>query len=212
MMKRSDITLKPTPVLLALALTVSFSACVDPLDIVTPRRQWEVNLDSLVSAEPFFRAPGDSIQAVVAGVEVSFATEVQRPTFHNGIYRQAQYVTIQASKQSLSGRDYEIISLRLDAVRDTGTYAINGAYSAPKILDSLGEPTYAAQYERRIAGGFPETYRTGRARTGGTIRVARIDSSQQVMVGTFTFTALDEEHDNSIAIARGAFRVQLRSR
>src|SRR5688500_9751847 len=119
------------PVLLALALTVLLSACIEPLDIVTPRRQWEVNLDSLVATGPFFNAPGDSILAVVDGSSVTFATEVQR-SFHNGVRRGAHYVTVKASRHSLKNRDYDAVYLRLAAVRDTGVYAFNGPYSQPK--------------------------------------------------------------------------------
>jgi hypothetical protein len=205
--------LRATPALAALASLVLLSGCVDPIDgYNTNRRQWEVNLDSLVATEPFVRGPGDSLLARVAGEDVVFATEVQRPSFHNGIYRDAYYVTVQASRQSLSGRDYEIISLRLDAIRDTGDYQINGTYSAPKDLDSLAEPTYAAQYERRTSGGFPETYRTIEARPENHVRVARIDEANGVMVGTFAFTGYSAERDTTISIVRGAFRLQIPKR
>ena len=198
----------PTSVLRALASAVLFSACVDPLDLVTPRRSWEVNLDSLVATEPFVRGRGDSIFARVGATDIAFATEIRRPTFHNGVYRGAHYVTIQASRQSLSRPDYDIISLRLDAIRDTGPYAINGAYSAPKYLDSMAAPTYAARYERKL-GDFPEKFETGDPqRPNGSVRVARIDEQLGVMVGTFAFTAYSD--DAEITITRGAFRVQLR--
>lgn len=200
----------PARVLFALVSAIVISGCVDPLDIVTPRRTWEVNLDSLVATEPFVRGPGDSIFARVGTEDVVFATEIKRPTFHNGKYRGAHYVTIQASRQSLSAPDYDIISLRLDAVRDTGTFTINGAYSAPKYLDSMASPTYAARYERK-RGGFPEVYETGGpTHPNGSLRVARIDETLGVMVGTFSFTAYSDE--SQITISRGAFRIQLERR
>src|SRR5687767_7794746 len=106
-----------TKLLCVLGLASAVTACVDPLDLVTPRRSWEVNLDSLVATEPFVRGPGDSIFARVGTTDIVFATEIRRPTFHNGVYRNAHYVTIQASRQSLDRPDYDIISLRLDAIR-----------------------------------------------------------------------------------------------
>jgi hypothetical protein len=200
----------PTSVLAALASAALFSACINPLDVDTPRRQWVINIDSIAASDAFSKAPGDSMRAVVAGEEIEFATEVQRPTFHNGRFRNAEYVTVQASRQSLNGRDYEILSLRLDAVRDTGSFIINGAYSAPKNLDSLAPPTYAVQYERRLGGGFPETYRTGVEGSSGVIRVVRIDDDRGVMTGTFSFVAYSAERDTTISVGSGTFRVQLR--
>jgi hypothetical protein len=193
---------------MALAFAVVLSACVDPLGIDTPKRQWEVNLDSIVTSDPFIRAPGDSLRAIVDDEAIVFATEVLRPTFHNGVFRNAHYVTVQASRQSLNSPDYDILSLRLDAVTDTGSYAFNGSYSAPKAVDSMGTPVYAAQYERR-SGGFPETYRTGVPRSGGHVRVAKIDLERGVMVGSFTLTAYCAERDTTVTIQQGTFRVQL---
>lgn len=200
------------PVLTALALAFLLAACVDPLDITTPRRLTEVNLDSLVTTEPFIRAPGDSLRAIVGDEPVIFASEVLRPTFHNGVFRNAHYVTVQASRQSLNSPDYEILSLRLDAIGDTGTYELNGAYSAPKAVDSLSSPIYAAQYERRRGGSFPETYRSGDARSKGFVRVARIDDERHVMVGSFSFTAYSAELDTIVAVHQGTFRIQLAKR
>jgi hypothetical protein len=202
----------PTSALTALASAVLFSACVDPLDINTPRRQWEINVDSIVTSDPFIKGPGDSIFASVGGEPIVFKTVVERPSYHNGLYRNAHYVTIQASHLSLVSRDYDIISLRLDAVRDTGVYTINGSYSAPKELDSLADPVYAAQVDRRRGGGFPETYRTGMRPAGGSIAVRAIDEVKGVMVGTFAFTAYSAERDTMITIAGGGFRFQIDKR
>ncbi|MBC8144767.1 MAG: hypothetical protein H7X80_04220 [bacterium] len=199
-----------TPVLIALALSVVLTACVDPIEIITPRREWIVNLDSLVGTDHFVRGPGDSIQAVVDGSDITFATEVQR-SFHNGVYRNAHYVTVKASRQSLKNSDYDAMYLRLDAIRDTGVYEFNGLYSQPKDVDSLANPTYGALYERRH-GDFTESYGTGHPNTGGTVHVARIDTMLGVMVGTFSFTGYDVVNVKYAPIARGAFRVQLQSR
>lgn len=208
MTRRILIPIRSTPALAALVLVVLLGGCVDPLGIDTPRRQFEVNLDSIVTSEPFIRGSGDSLRAIVGSEPIVFATEVLRPTFHNGVFRNAHYVTVQASRQSLNSPDYDILSLRLDAITDTGTYTINGSYSAPKTVDSFGTPIYAAQYERR-AGGFPETYRTGVPRSEGRLRVARIDTALNVMVGSFTLTAYCAELDTTMTIQQGTFRVQL---
>ena len=209
MVKRSFGSSMSALVLLALVSALSAGNCVDPLSIETPRKQWVVNLDSLVTTEPFIRGPGDSLHAVIAGESIPFANEVQRP-FHNGVVGSAHYVTVQASRQSLDGRAYEVLSLRLDAIRDTGTYRINSAYSAPKTIDSFATPVYAAQFERRRVGGYPEAFRTGTSKAGGSIRVVRIDEETGVMVGNFALTAYCAEIDSTIDIALGVFRLQLR--
>ena len=193
-------------------LLAGAGACTNPIDIDTPRRLTQVNIDSLVTSPDFIRAPGDSIFARIAGHPIVFATEVQRPVFHNARLNSGYYLTVQATRYGLYGRDYELMSIRLDAIRDTGTYKVNAPYSAPKQIDSLGTPKYGASYERRVDGGFPEAFRTGDPRFGGTIRVLRIDEEHGVLVGTFSFTGHSAERDETVIVDQGAFRLRLRGR
>ena len=191
----------------ALLAQVLQYGCSSPLDVNTARRETTVNLDSLILSPSFLDGTGDSLFARINNDRVIFATEVQRP-FHNRLFDSAYYITIQASRYGLSGRDYEILSLRMDAVRDTGTYTINAPYSAPKEFHPEAAAEYAAQYERR-AGAFPETFRTGDPRSSGEIRVVRIDRPRNVMVGTFKFNGYNAEGDNSQLVDEGAFRLRL---
>gem|GEM_PF-2410129 len=196
--------------LVSALLAAACASCGDPLSVNTPRRLKLVNLDSLVAAEPFIRAPGDSIFAYIGGVDVVFATEVLRPVFHNRQTSRGYYVTVQATRYGLDSRDYEVLSLRLDAVRDTGLYRINAPYSAPKQIDTTAPPRYGGAYERRLNGGFPESYVTGVGGSSGTVRVVRIDEEHGVMVGIFEFTGYSAVRDSAIFVDRGAFRLQLK--
>lgn len=196
-------------ILPALVVLVCVS-CGNPLGIDTPRRVREVNLDSLVSTDPFIHAPGDSIFAYIGGNDVVFATEVLRPAFHNRLTQRGYYVTVQATRFGLNNRDYEVLSIRLDAVRDTGTYIINSPYSAPKQIDTVAPTQYGASYERRVNAGFPESYITGVRDASGTVRVVRIDEQRGVMVGTFEFTGYSAAKDSIVFVDRGAFRLQLK--
>jgi hypothetical protein len=186
------------------------AACESPLVIDTPRRLTRVNLDSLITTESFIGGSNDSIFAYIDNHEVVFATEVARPVFYNRMIDGKYYVTVQATRYGLNGRDYEVMSLRLDGIRDTGTYEVNAAFSVPKQIDINAPPSYGALYERRVNGGFPESYRTGHVFSGGTIRVIRIDEERGVMVGTFEFRGYYIEHDSVVTIDRGAFRLYLK--
>ncbi|MEP7220095.1 MAG: DUF6252 family protein [Bacteroidota bacterium] len=183
-------------------------ACRSPTDIDTYRRVTLVNIDSVITTAGFIGAPGDSIYAQVHGEQVVFATEVLRPAFHNGIRNDGYYFTVQATRYGLAGRDYEVISLRMDNVRDTGTYTINSAYSAPKGIDSNEIPRYGASYARKVSG-FPELFQTGVSRSSGVLHIARIDRDHGVLVGTFSFTGYSTEADTVIQVDRGVFRLQL---
>jgi hypothetical protein len=196
--------------ILATALLLVVAACDSPLDIDTPRRFTRVNIDSLVSTDSFIGAPGDSIFAYVDDHQVVFATEVVRPVFYNRLLDGRYYVAVQATRYGLNGRDYEVMSLRLDGIRDTGTYDVNSSFSVPKQIDTESPPSYGALYERRVNAGFPESYRTGGPNSTGTIRVIRIDEDRGVMVGTFVFKGYFAEHDSLVTIDRGAFRLYLK--
>jgi hypothetical protein len=195
---------------LYILIAVSIGACTNPLDLDTPIRKTVINLDSIVATDEFTGAPGDSIFATVSGERIIFATQVERPKFYNAIVDGAHYVTIKATRYGLNGLNYEVMSIRMDAVRDTGSYAVNAPYSAPKQIEPATGRRFGALYERRIHAGFPEAYRTGDDATRGTIRVVRIDTARGVMVGTFSFTGYSVERDSIIAIDQGAFRLQLK--
>ncbi len=196
----------------ALAATIlPLCSCGDPLGIDTPRREIVINIDSIVSSPGFIEAPGDSIFAIVNGSETAFTTEVLRPIFHNRRTAQGYYLTIQATRAGLNTRDYEVISLRMDAVRDTGTYVFNAQYSAPKQFDSTIPPKYGASYDRRINAGYPESYSTGTERSAGSVRVVKIDEERKVMVGTFEFKGYSPSTDTVVNVDRGAFRLQLKN-
>ena len=61
---------------------------------------------------------------------------------------------VRAATQLPDGDEYQLVSLRLDGVRDTGTYVINAPYSAPREIDTLAPPDYGAQYVRNRSGGW----------------------------------------------------------
>src|SRR5512133_2449476 len=132
-----------------LCAAAACGACVDPLGIDTPRRITEINLDSIVRTPEFVQGNGDTIFARVAGVERTFASEVLRPVFRNGKYGDSWYVTVQATRAGLNGPDYEVLSLRLDAISDTGQRGFNAPYSVPKSVDTLSGAVCAAQYDRK---------------------------------------------------------------
>jgi len=199
-------TLLPHLSLLA-AIATLLCGCASPLEVDTPRRETTINLDSLILDPSFLGGTGDSLFARIRGERVLFATEVQRP-FHNRHVDSAFYITIQAARYGLTGRDYEILSLRLDAVRDTATYTVNAPYSAPKEFHPEDPIAYGAQYERRV-GSFPEAYRTGNPKSNGEIRVVRIDRGRRIMVGTFRFTGYNAEADRAEIVDEGAFRIRL---
>lgn len=193
--------------LIAASLVIVLASCTSPLDIDTERRTTTINLDSLIKDSSFIGARGDSLFARVRGERIVFATEVLRP-FHNRKIGDAYYITIQATRYGLGGRDYEVMSLRVDAVGDTGVFVINAPYSAPKALEPERPPEYGALYERRY-GAFPESYRTGGPKSSGEIRVVKLDRERGVMVGTFRFIGYSLETDAVETIEDGAFRIQL---
>jgi hypothetical protein len=101
-------------------------ACVSPLEIDTPR-EWITNIDSLITTPGVINGIGDSLNARVNGSQISFAALVERP-FHNGELPSGHYLTVRAATQLPDGDEYQVVSLRLDRVSDTGVYRINGPY------------------------------------------------------------------------------------
>lgn len=193
--------------LIAIIGSIILYGCASPLDVDTPRRETTINLDSLILSPSFLDGTGDSLFASIRNERVVFATEVQRP-FHNRAIEGTYYITIQAARYGLSGHDYEILSLRMDAISDTGTFVVNAPYSAPKEFHPEYAPQFAAQYERRT-GPFPEAFRTGVPRSDGEIRVVRIDRERNVVVGTFRFTGYNAEADATEPVTEGVFRLRL---
>lgn len=186
-------------------------SCGNPLGIDTPRREIVINIDSIVSSPGFIDAPGDSIFALINGNEVVFTTEVLRPIFHNRRTSQGYYLAIRATRSGLNASDYEAMSLRMDAIRDTGTFAFNAQYSAPKQFDSTSAPKYGAAYDRKFSMRYPESYTTGTERSAGSVRIVKIDEERKVLVGTFEFKGYNPSADTVIQVDRGAFRLQLKN-
>jgi hypothetical protein len=197
--------------MVATALAIVVAGCTSPLDIDTPRRLTRVNIDSLVSTKEFTDAPGDSIFAYINDHEVVFATEVERPVFYNHLIDGKYYVTVRATRYGLNGNDYEAMSLRIDGIRDTGTYSFNAPYSSGlKQIDPSATPSYAAQYDRRVGPEIAEAYRTGGPHSSGTIRVVHIDEDRGVITGSFAFSGYYVEQDSTVQVDRGAFRLYLK--
>jgi hypothetical protein len=197
--------------------------CASPLDIDTPRHQSGGPPDQtqgtpatthtaypVVTDSQFINAPGDAVFANVDGQMTVFASESERPTYNgylDGDYYASVYATSYYPTNSLN---YESVSLRIDAIADTGTYPINGPYSVPKQIDPKAPLTYGALYQRKIAGGAPQTYRTGLLGTGGEIHVVKIDRKLGVVVGTFRFVGYSTELMTYLRIDHGAFRLQMK--
>lgn len=198
--------------ILATVLLAAAAACNSPLDVDTPRRFTRVNLDSLVVTPSFIGAPGDSIFAFIDTSQIVFATEVVRPLFTNRLIDGQYYITVVATRYGLNSSDYEAMSLRLEGIRDTGTYRMNAPYKKnQKQIDIGVPPSYGALYQRRVNGHLEEEYGTGDPRSSGTIHVIRIDEVQGVIVGTFEFIGYSEDDpDRVVTISRGAFRLYLK--
>jgi hypothetical protein len=215
------------PFLLLLVAGGLFYGCQSPLDIDTPRHETggpsgqtpggttggvsatTHNLFPAVTDPQFINAPGDAVFATIDGEMTSFSAESERPTYNgylNGDYYASVYATSYRPTNSLN---YESVSLRIDAIADTGTYPINGPYSIPKQIDPNLPSTYGALYQRKNVGGAPETYRTGLPGTGGEIHVVKIDRKLHVVVGTFWFIGYSTELQKYLRIDNGAFRLQM---
>ncbi len=183
--------------------------CSNPLDINTPRRVTAVSIDSIITSPDFIGKPGDSLFAVVDGLAIAFATEIARPVFYNKYVSGKYYVAVQAIVYGINGGNYDILALRLDGIRDTGTYTMNSVYTVPKRVDPYSSPKFAGQYERKRNAVLPEVYKTGVVNSIGRIRVVKIDTDRGVMVGTFSFTGFNLESRETITLNDGAFRLQL---
>lgn len=190
---------------------ICLSACRDPLTVAPVVTQVNARDAAILQDSIFTRSPGDSIYATInvdnKAQQVVFATQVLRPDVYNAQVKGAYYLTIQATRDGLGG-DYEIISLRLDGIRDTGVYIINGPYIAPKEgIDTSLPIYYGATYERKVQGGFPDTYNTTIVR--GEIHILKIDEELGVIIGSFWFVARNANGDE-VVVDGGTFRITLK--
>ncbi len=200
------------PCAAALLLAALAGACGDPLSIETPRIKRVVNHDSLVAVDSALRtARGDTIYATIERREgVVFAVtgrKPERPIWHNLELYGGYYIAVLAAR---SEQPYEAIALRLDGIRDTGTYYINGIYSSAKGDIDSAAPRFAARYEGQI-DGLQRQFDTGILRdSSARIRVLRINVDSNYILGTFQFKAYCPNIDSTINVTNGAFRLTLK--
>ena len=190
---------------------ITLSACRDPLTVAPVITHINAHDAAILRDSIFTRSSGDSIYATInldnKVEQVVFATQVLRPDVYNTQLKGAYYLTIQATRDGLGG-EYEIISLRLDGIRDTGVYVINGPYIAPKSgVDTTLPLYYGATYERKVQGGFPDTYNATIVR--GEIHILKIDEELGVIIGSFWFVARNANGDE-VVIDGGTFRISLK--
>lgn len=200
-------------VLAALAGGLALDGCTDPLSIETQRRIIPVNIDSILLSEPFLSKETDSVYAVIDGEPISFDSDFLRPTYCNQEVNNAWYVNVQASKFHSKGSGYQVLYLIFDAIRDTGSYPMQGKYHLPKFIDPNAERQLAAAYEPP-SDGTPQLFNShsGNSSDGasnGLIRVVGIDEARGVMVGTFEFTGYDASGQKTIDVQSGIFRLRL---
>src|SRR5690606_35774736 len=105
-------------------------ACTDEYLLVVPPTPSIPIIDS-----NFVNAPGDSIFASINDKQIVIATSIERPNYYNTYVEGKGYFI--SSKATRDGLDdsFEILSLRLDNVRDTGVYLINNSFTVPKEPD-----------------------------------------------------------------------------
>ncbi len=200
------------PMLAALAVMVA--ACKSPIDIET-KRQFLPDIDVIARSDSFVNATKDTIIATIGSnrpTKVTFAYLVERPSFHNGPVDSVFYILAQATSHAPESAGSQRLSIRLDAIRDTGVYRINSTFSVPKKIDRNAPPQYSALYERRPEG-FSTAFRTSvkedtRGKEG-EIHVLKIDLERKIIVGTFHFAGYCTELDSTEYISEGAFRLDL---
>ena len=185
----------------------AIAACRSPLDIDTPRIITGINMDSV--AKGLINATKDTIIATVNGLQINFAYSVERPLSRNVLVDSTYYITVAAVSSDPNGPNYTRLSLRIDAVHDTGVYKLNAYYSAPKTpIDPSAPVGYGAVFERR-ENGHAYMYRTGEPGTGGEIHVLVFDKVRKVIAGTFHFVGYNTEDASVETVQDGAFRLDL---
>ncbi len=196
---------------IAACCVVALVGCVDLDSIPTPR--FLSAADSIVALDSFRLADDDSIFARVNGRAETFASQTLRFDYYNDTINDAYYVAI-SIRRGVIGPDgrYGAISLRLDGIRDTGTYYFNAPYTDPpkEGADPESTPIIAAQYQRLNAAGFVETFDTGLHGVTGEVRVRRIDRKEMRLTGTFHFIGYSRVSGDTVDIGEGGFRLYVR--
>lgn len=192
----------------AAALLLLLAGCGDPLSVDTPRRVIPVNIDSILLSEPFFSKPGDTLFAVINGQGMAFNSELLRPVFYNREVGGGWYVSVQGARYDLKGDQYESLSLRLDGVKDTGSFPMQGSFNLPKRVDPTTPSQYVGKYEERSLTGTA-TYSTSETQEEGAIRVVGIDTARGVIVGTFSFVGHNPLSGSTVRVEHGVFRLRL---
>lgn len=196
------------------AVAAMVASCKSPIDIET-NRKFLRDIDDIATSESFVNATKDTIIATIGSVrqtKVTFAYLVERPSFHNGPIDSVFYILAQATSHAPESPGSQRLSIRLDAIRDTGVYRINSTFSVPKKIDRTAPPQYSALYERRPEG-FSTAFRTAInedvKEEEGEIHVLKIDLERKIIVGTFHFAGYCTELDSTEYISEGAFRLDL---
>jgi len=198
------------------ALAAMVVSCQSPIDIDTNRIMLP---DRIVKdtgiIDPFVNATKDTIVATIGSViqtKVKFGYLVERPIFHNGPVDSVFYILMQATSDAPESPGSQRLSIRLDAIRDTGVYQINSTFSVPKKIDRTAPPQYSALYEQRSAG-FSSAFRTGLkddvGEGNGEVHIVKIDRERKIVIGTFRFAGYCTELDSTEHISEGIFRLDL---
>ncbi len=194
------------------AFSIFLSSCSDPLSLDVERRIIPVNIDSILLSEPFLEKNSDSLFAVVNGRPVAF-NNIQRPAQYNREKSDAWYLAVEGTRFfDLKTEEYEVLALRLDAIRDTGTYQMRGDYTIPKQINLAAQSEYSGQYSQLTGSGLQSFYSTSRSSSAmpdGEIRVVGLDKTRGVIVGTFRFTGYDTSGNETMKVHDGIFRLQL---
>ncbi len=183
-------------------------SCGDPLSVDTERRFIPVDIDSILLSEPFLGKQTDTLFANVDGRPVSFTSELIRPIFYNRNVADAWYLSVQGTAYDPDGYSYEALALRMDDIREPGTYPISDPYRLPKRVDPSLSSEYGGRYEQRTDQG-KEEFVTTPTQQEGEIRVLAIDTTRGVLVGRFHFTAYDQKSGRDVRVEDGIFRLHL---
>lgn len=209
--KNCGISLTLLPTALVSLLWLLLSSCADPLSVDTPRRIIPVDIDSVLLSDLFFNKPGDTLFAVIDGQPVAFNSELLRPVFYNREVGGGWYISVQGARYDLKGDQYESLSLRLDGVKDTGSFPMQGSYNLPKRVDPTTAAQYVGRYEERSVN-LTSTYSTTATQQEGMIRIVGFDTARSVAVGTFSFVGYNPASGASVRVESGVFRLRLNVR
>jgi hypothetical protein len=189
------------------ALVAAFAACRSPLDIDTIRTHVIINYDSVAQT---LHATKDTIFATVEDERISFSYMIER-SIGNRKFANLYYISVQATSNDLTSLNYSRLSLRLDAIGDTGVYTMNAYFSNLKKVDSntlKAAPEYSALLERRERGAAM-MFRTGDPRSHGEVHIVKIDTVNKIIAGTFHFVGYNTEDGYIKEVHDGVFRLTL---